>query len=371
MRDCLPMCLLHNGCRSTAKIDNRGIALHRRTERERMTLPQTLGRSIAHLHRLRLDLAYDGTLFHGWADQPGLRTVEGEITEVMSTIVREPVALTVAGRTDAGVHARAQTVHVDVPTTLWNSALRGRGGPDYEQALQEGGQALSAQASQRLAHRVNGLLARRYAQFCQEHGLRIPRGTSDIVIHSIHPVSCDFDARFSAIGRSYIYRMSDGQAARSPLRRHDVVWLGGNSLNIDAMNAAAAPLRGEHDFLSYCRPREGATTIRTLRTLEFQRDEEGVIHANVEADAFCHSMVRSLVGAAIEVGSGRREVGWMMELLAARSRAQAAPIAPAHGLTLHRVEYPPAEEWAVRAQAARRRRDTEDSDGYANCCGDE
>lgn len=333
-------------------------------------MPLTPGGAIAPLRRLRLDLAYDGTLFHGWAGQSDLRTVEGEITQVVSMIAREPVALTVAGRTDAGVHASAQTAHVDVPIGLWNSALRGRAGATSEQSHPQEEQPLVEQASQRLAHRVNGILARRYTQFCQERGMRVPRGTSDILIRAIHPVSFDFDARFSAIGRSYVYRISDGQAARTPLRRHDVVWLGGEALNIDAMNEAAAPLLGEHDFLSYCRPREGATTIRTLRTLHFHRDAEGVVEANVEADAFCHSMVRSLVGAAIEVGSGRRDTEWMADLLAARSRMQAAPIAPAHGLTLCQVAYPPAEEWAARAASARRRRDEEVGDGGTSCCGD-
>lgn len=322
-------------------------------------------------HRLRLDLAYDGTLFHGWAAQPGLRTVESEITEVLSLIARTPVTLTVAGRTDAGVHASAQTAHVDLPTALWESALRGRGGVhNHDNAGQAVNQPSQEDASQRLAHRLNSILARRYAHFCEERGTRVPRGTSDVLIHAIQPVSTDFDARFSAIGRAYIYRMSDGQAARSPLRRHDVTWLGGATLDLDAMNEATAVLLGEHDFLSYCRPREGATTIRTLRTLRFVRESEGMVEAHVEADAFCHSMVRSLVGAAIEVGSGRRAVRWMAELLAARSREQAAPIAPAHGLTLCRVDYPPAEEWSTKAAAARRRRDEEGEGSKADCCGE-
>lgn len=325
-------------------------------------------------HRLRLDLAYDGTLFHGWAAQPGLRTVEGEITEVLSMIARRPVTLTVAGRTDAGVHASAQTAHVDVPTAVWRSALRGRsapnasnGAPACEVAPEEGDQQAQAEASQRLAHRISTILARRYAQFCQERSMRVPRGTSDVLIHAARPVSADFDARFSATGRAYIYRMSDGQAARSPLRRHDVVWLGETALDVDAMNEAGATLLGEHDFLAYCRPRQGATTIRTLRSLRFMRDSGAVVEAHVEADAFCHSMVRSLVGAAIEVGSGRRDIGWMRQLLEARSREQAAPIAPAHGLTLSRVDYPPAGEWATRAAAARRRRDDEGLAG-TGCC---
>ena len=129
------------------------------------------------------------------------------------------------------------------------------------------------------------------------------------------------------------------------------------------MNEAGAALLGEHDFLGFCRPREGATTIRTLRTLHAERDAEGTLVFRVEADAFCHSMVRSLVGALLLVGSGARDVDYPAQILRARSRSEAAPIAPAHGLTLEGVEYPDPSQWGARAEQARARRDT--------CCGDD
>lgn len=284
--------------------------------------------------RLRLTLSYDGTLFHGWAAQRGLRTVEGEICAALDMVTQKHNTVTVAGRTDAGVHARHQVAHVDVPAAFWQRT-----------------------DARRLAHRLNGILARRFGEFMASGGLSVPRGTQDVLIHEVAPVLQDFDARFSATGRAYRYLLADAASQRSPLRRHDVTWVPGNTLDLDAMNEAARPLLGEHEFLAYCRPREGATTIRTLTRLEFTRIEEGLICAHVEADAFCHSMVRSLVGAAIEVGRGQRPRTWMAELLAGASRQKAAPIAPPQGLSLMRVDYPAESEWADQARMARRRRD--------------
>lgn len=296
----------------------------------------------ADTQRIRLDLAYDGTHFRGWAAQDGLRTVEGELTEALSLIARTPLSFTVAGRTDAGVHARHQVAHVDIPMIIWN-----------------------ATDPQRLTHRINGILAMRYGKWMDEHGLRVPRGTHDVLIQSVEAVSTDFDARFCATGRSYRYLLADARTPRTPLRRHDITWLPTTSLDCDAMNTAAAALLGEHDFLSYCRPREGATTIRTLRKLTFTRRSQGDIAVDVAADAFCHSMVRSLVGAAIEVGRGKHPVEWMGELLERCTRDGAAPIAPAEGLSLMRVDYPEPGEWAAQARAAKRRRD----EASGGCCG--
>ena len=305
--------------------------------------------------RVRLDLAYDGTAFHGWAAQPGLRTVEGVLTEVLGTLVRTPVRLTVAGRTDAGVHARHQVAHVDVPRGSWEG-LRGRparatGGSGRNEA----GQGRSA--AEALVSRMNGLLAREAGTWRETSGAPpIPRGTGDVVVHTAQEVSCDFDARFSATGRHYVYRLCDRVEARDPLRRHDVVWLPRGPLDLVAMDRATRVLLGEHDFLSFCRPREGATTVRTLREFRIS-DEGGTVRIDVSADAFCHSMVRSLVGAALEVALARRPPEWVGELLDARSRRSAAPIAPAHGLTLERVDYPPEDQWAARARESARRRD--------------
>lgn len=291
--------------------------------------------------RVRVDLAYDGTDFHGWAAQPGLRTVQGEIESALALVARMPLVLTVAGRTDAGVHARHQVAHVDIPLDAWQGfAPRGADRKD------------DAAIGTALTRRLNALIAKAHGEWGRGHGLLIPRESSDIVISRISRVSADFDARFSALGRSYCYRICEGAA--DPLRRHEVLNVPG-PLNLDAMNRGAAALLGEHDFLSYCRPREGATTIRTLRRLDFTR-LGGIIECRVEADAFCHSMVRSLVGAHLPIGQGKKPESWSAQLLEKCSREGAAPIAPAHGLTLEDVHYPEEEQWASRAKTARRRR---------------
>lgn len=269
--------------------------------------------------RLRLDLAYDGSGFHGWAAQPGLRTVEGVISEALALVLRRPVQLTVAGRTDAGVHARAQTAHFELSATEAAS---------FESAA--------------LLRRIQRLLMR--------------GGEPDIVLRALTPVTADFDARFSASGRSYCYRLADAEAAFDPLARINVWWQPGLSLDTGAMAAAAESLLGEHDFLSFCRPREGATTIRTLTTLAVRRREDGVILLSPRADAFCHSMVRSLVGALVEVGRGKRDPEWLRTLVDRPSRSHGVPVVPACGLTLEGVEYPPPEEWGARAARARSKR---------------
>ncbi|PHP52716.1 tRNA pseudouridine(38-40) synthase TruA [Actinomyces ruminis] len=292
--------------------------------------------------RVRLDLAYDGTGFHGWAAQPGQRTVEGVLTDALATVLRTPVRLTVAGRTDAGVHAVAQVAHLDVPTAAWRT-LPGRSTRTPEQALLD---------------RLAGVLARE-----AQHGpVPAPRGAGDLVVYGVRQVPPAFDARFSALTRRYCYRIADGGPAgapRDPARRGQVLWLG-ERLDVNAMQAASRPLLGGHDFLSYCRPREGATTIRTLKELSWRRlpadalgPDGGLVTLTVVADAFCHSMVRSLVGAALAVGTGRRDVEWPARLLEARSRQQAAPVAPAHGLTLQEVTYPADDELAAQAERAR------------------
>ena len=286
--------------------------------------------------RIRLDLAYDGTFFSGWAAQPGLRTVEGVLTSALATVLREPVRLAVAGRTDAGVHAAAQVVHLVVSPESW-AALPGRSDRLPEAAL---------------LTRMAGVLARE----AQTSLPRTPRGAGDVVVTGARIVPEAFDARFGALSRRYTYRIADADAPRNPARRATVLWLP-DRLDIEAMEASAKPLLGEHDFLSYCKPRQGATTIRTLRTLEWRRaaagPDAGLVTLSVVADAFCHSMVRSLVGAGLAVGQGRRPAAWPGELLAARSRDGAAPVAPPHGLTLEEVVYPADDELAAQAERAR------------------
>jgi len=286
--------------------------------------------------RIRLDLAYDGTFFSGWAAQPGLRTVEGVLTSALATVLREPVRLAVAGRTDAGVHAAAQVVHLDVSPEAW-AALPGRSDRLPEAAL---------------LTRMAGVLARE----AQTSLPRTPRGAGDVVVTGARIVPEAFDARFGALSRRYTYRIADADAPRNPARRATVLWLP-DRLDVEAMEASAKPLLGEHDFLSYCKPRQGATTIRTLRALEWRRvaagPDAGLVTLPASAAASCHSMVRSLVGAGLAVGQGRRPAAWPDELLAARSRDGAAPVAPPHGLTLEEVVYPADDELAAQAERAR------------------
>jgi tRNA pseudouridine38-40 synthase len=279
------------------------------------------------VNRLRLDLAYDGTGFAGWARQPGLRTVQGVLEDALATVLRSGPRgvpyprVTVAGRTDAGVHARGQVAHTDIDDGALD-AVRGRS---------------DRPALDTLAIRLGGVLP------------------ADLVVHRVRLAADGFDARFSAVRRRYRYRICDEAGARDPLSRAHVVWHR-RPLDVAAMAAAAVPLVGLHDFAAYCKPREGATTIRTLEVLGWSRDEAGLVVADVQADAFCHSMVRALVGACVAVGEGRRSVEWPAELLVGRVRVAAAHVAPAHGLTLEEVTYPPDRELAVRAEQTRARR---------------
>lgn len=284
--------------------------------------------TVAHTIRLRLAVAYDGSQFHGWAAQDGLRTVEGVLSEAMGTILRTPVKLTVGGRTDAGVHARGNVVHVDVPSEAF-LALPGRSSATPEAAMRR---------------RLMALLAR---------GADGPRGASDVAVTSVERAPEGFDARFSALARIYSYRICDDPQRFDPLRRHDVLWLE-EPLDLEAMNAAAAMLVGEHDFLSFCKPREGATTIRELQALEVRRAADGIIEIHAQADAFCHSMVRTLVGTLMRVGTGRRPVEWAAQRLAEASRDGEVVVAPPHPLTLERIVYPSTpEELAERARVTR------------------
>ena len=268
---------------------------------------------------MRLDLGYDGTAFSGWAVQPGRRTVQGVLTEALGTLLRCDVALTVAGRTDAGVHATGQVCHLDVPAGAWE-ALPGR--------------AVGRSPSDALLARLAGVLP------------------DDVRVHGVSVAPEGFDARFAALSRRYAYLLCDDPAGVPPLRRHDVA---GHRRPLDAaaMSAAAATLTGLHDFAAFCRRREGATTVRTLLEYRWDRDDQGLLVGRVVADAFCHSMVRALVGAVLPVGEGRRAVTWPAEVLAAGVRDPAVTVAPARGLTLVEVRYPPPESLATRAVEAR------------------
>ncbi|MFC3501375.1 tRNA pseudouridine(38-40) synthase TruA [Micromonospora krabiensis] len=266
--------------------------------------------------RLRLDVSYDGTGFSGWAAQPTRRTVAGVLVETLDLVLGAGTAtgLTVAGRTDAGVHATGQVCHLDLPTTVWRER--------------------------------EGQLLRRLARL-------LP---TDVRIRAITEVPAEFDARFSATFRRYEYRVTDAPYGADPLRRHEILaWP--KPLDVDALNDAAAGLVGEHDFAAYCRRKENATTLREVTRLEWRRAPDGVLVATVQADAFCQAMVRSLVGAMLVAGDGRRPVEWPASLLARRERSSEVTVAPAHGLTLVAVGYPddPAE-YARRADLTRRLR---------------
>jgi tRNA pseudouridine38-40 synthase len=175
---------------------------------------------------------------------------------------------------------------------------------------------------------------------------------ADIRVFVVTEAPAGFDARFSAISRRYAYRVADTPYGVDPLRRHDVLWHP-RPLDLNAMNAAAARLLGDHDFAAFCKPRAGATTVRTLRSLDWTRAERELAVANVEADAFCHTMVRSLVGALLAVGDGRRPVDWPAEVLARRQRDSAVVVVAPQGLTLEEVRYPPDHLLAVRTKQAR------------------
>lgn len=279
--------------------------------------------------RLRLDVSYDGTRFSGWAAQRDRRTVAGTLSGALATLFLEPEGLTVAGRTDAGVHATGQVCHLDVADEAWRSAVADR----------DGAEPAPGAAAERAVRRLAGLLP------------------SDVRVDAVRPVPDTFDARFAAMRRRYAYRVTDAPAGPPPLRRADTLgWH--RPLDVAAMNAASAGLLGEHDFAAFCRRKENATTIRELQRLSWTAGDDGVLTASVVADAFCQAMVRSLVGALLAVGDGRRAVDWPAGLLTLTERASSVAVAPPHGLTLVGVDYPDDPgAWPDRAAATRRRRD--------------
>ncbi|MFJ9519031.1 tRNA pseudouridine(38-40) synthase TruA [Kitasatospora sp. NPDC101801] len=273
--------------------------------------------------RIRLDLAYQGAEFAGWARQPGRRTVQDELESALQVVTRspEPFPLTVAGRTDAGVHARGQVAHVDLPAELW------------------------AQHAEKLLRRLAG---------------RLP---ADIRVYRLAEAPAGFDARFAAIWRRYAYRVADHQGGVDPLLRGHVLWHD-RPLDVDRMNEAARLLLGEHDFAAYCKKRDGATTIRTLLELRWDRvpvdpyaaQEGSLAIATVRADAFCHNMVRALVGAMLLVGDGHRPVDFPGQVLAGGVRHSAVNVIRPHGLTLEEVGYPADDQLAERNRVSRRLR---------------
>jgi tRNA pseudouridine38-40 synthase len=266
--------------------------------------------------RWRLDIAYDGTNFSGWAAQAGRRTVQGELETWLARVLRldDRPRLVCAGRTDAGVHARGQVAHIDLDT------------------------ATIADGDEALIRRLNSVLG------------------GDCVVRRISVAPPGFDARFGAIWRRYVYRISDRSVPPDPLYRHQVTQLQAE-VDLARWNDEAVALLGLRDFGAFCRSREGASTIRTLLELTARRIASGpmadVIECTVRADAFCHSMVRSLVGALVAVATGRRDHEWLAQVAERGVRDSTIVVMPAHGLTLEEVGYPADHELATRALEAR------------------
>ncbi|MGP3535837.1 tRNA pseudouridine(38-40) synthase TruA [Microbacterium sp. RD1] len=277
--------------------------------------------------RIRLDIAYDGTHFRGWAAQPGLRTVQGSLEDALTRILGSRPRLVVAGRTDAGVHASGQVAHVDLDEEQRRRLPRGRREEEPIEAL---------------AGRIRGVLG----------------AYSDVTVTRTGLAPEGFDARFSAVWRRYRYRLADGATAYDPLERNHTTTVRPR-LDERAMDAAARSLLGLHDFAAYCKAREEASTIRTLLEFDWHRDSDGVLVANVKADAFCHSMVRALVGMCAAVGEGRLGVQDVAAIRDAGERTAAAKVLAARGLSLVEVGYPADDLLASRAEQTRHRRDAE------------
>lgn len=292
----------------------------------RAAVADTRAESDADSIRVRLDISYDGTDFIGWARQPGLRTVQGVLEEALSKVFREPIQLTVAGRTDAGVHAEGQVAHFDIGTE-----------PD----------------AAKLIHRM--------ARF-------LPK---DVRIKDIRVAPPEFDARFSAIRRHYAYRLTIAPYGAEPLQARSVVACR-HDVDLEAMREASRKLLGLHNFAAFCRRRDGATTVRELQRFDWvvsagsAPGDGDLLTAYVSADAFCWSMVRSLVGAVLAVGEGRRAPDWVAGLLRETERSSSVTVAPAHGLSLIAVDYPDDAELAARNAQTREMR-TVPTEG---CCGD-
>lgn len=330
--------------------------------------------------RIRLEIRYDGQPFHGWARQPSLPTVQGALETALAVLFRQPISLTVAGRTDAGVHATGQVAHFDlpadvvpgltaVPETMPRQVLAA---PDGSSADSLGAIAAADNPPGLANHRLPEDFLRRVDSVLRlvtsgntptipgldlgEQSAYPPEATGAIVVTEARPVPDAFDARFSALARHYEYLVADERAARNPLRRGTCWWYEG-ALDVAAMHEGAGVLLGEHDFAAFCKPREGATTIRTLKQLDVSRPAPGEILFEVAADAFCHSMVRSLVGALTELGRRKRDKDWLSSALESAKRLPEIPLAPAHGLTLVRVDYPQTpHELAARQKQTRQLR---------------
>lgn len=262
--------------------------------------------------RLRGTIAYDGEKFAGWGMQPERRTVQGDLEEVFARLMRtDRLVITCAGRTDAGVHSVGQVFHIDVPEDRY---------PGRKDMM----------------FKLNAILS------------------EDLAVTDIDVAPDGFDARFSALSRSYRYLINDG--VRNPVTRRQIYNYGW-ALDVALMVEAGKYLLGLHDFSAFCKQKEFATTIREVQQLDIYRDDDGVIHFDITADAFCYSMVRAIVGALVDIGAGRREPSWIETYLAGGAKVPAVFVAPALGLTFMKVNYPSDDQLAARILETKHSRD--------------
>ncbi len=281
--------------------------------------------------RLRVDFGYDGTDFNGWAKQPGLRTVEGSILDALKLVFdhdENSFGLVVAGRTDAGVHARNSVLHLDLTPAQIKRLGRYSSPSMFEGAIRD---------------RLNNIL------------------DDDIRVCSVTVAPEGFDARFAAIHRRYRYRIADAVSVKDPVEARHTLWTR-KPLDLLEMQAAALELYGLNDFAAFCKPRPFATTIRNLRQVTVRRrtDENQVIEVELLADAFCHNMVRSIVGALIAVGEGRADRQVIASKLASGSREGSFKVVSPRGLTLMEIGYPEPALMAQQVENAKALRSIDD-----------
>lgn len=298
------------------------------------------------LLRVRLDIAYDGSPFSGWALQPGLPSVQGVLENALGTLLQRPVRLTVGGRTDAGVHARGQVAHADLTPLEWQGMARGRD-VDPETAF---------------LRRLTGTINRELTDGITGRGRSVRNSVPAVVVRAASLAPPGFDARFSALWRRYSYAIADAVTGQDPLRRHVTLWHPA-ALDVALLNEGAAHLVGMQDFAAFCKPREGATTIRELQRYAFRRGDDGAITATIQADAFCHNMVRALIGSTLRVGEGEMPPAWLGERLAARVKDARSILAAPHPLVLEEIAYPDDDDVAARAGLTRARRTAAHLDG--------
>ena len=255
--------------------------------------------------RVRATVAYDGSAFHGFAAQPGVKTVAGTLVTTLERVLRHPVAITCAGRTDAGVHGWGQVISFD-------ASLRRSGDDRFDAA--------------KLRSAVNGLCG------------------PTIVLREVAVADrADFDARFDATARRYRYTVLNREVPDPFLAATS--WHVPQPLDLARMQAACDPLIGEHDFSSFCRrPKDQSdvSLVRRVLSAHWERDGapgEGVLRFWIEATAFCHQMVRSITGTLVDVGLGKRTAADVLAALRAKDRSTAGPVAPPHGLCLWEVVY--------------------------------